>query len=227
MSRFHRWHIWLGWLIGVPLLLWTATGLLMVVRPIDEVRGNHLRIEQAERALPADATYSIALPGNTDDVQSVVIRMDGERAITILTRMDGTVTRFDEQGRQIPALNEVAARAIVARQIIGGDRVEQARFFGPDDVPFDFRRPLPVWQVRLSDGTHVYVGAQTGQIEAVRTPFWRAFDFAWGLHIMDLRTREDTSHPILVISAFLSLIGVVLGAILMFRRRKARVKPRG
>ena len=39
----HKWHIWLGWLVGVPLILWTASGLFMVARPIDEVRGEHLR----------------------------------------------------------------------------------------------------------------------------------------------------------------------------------------
>lgn len=95
--------------------------------------------------------------------------------------------------------------------------------FDAENVPFDFRRPMPVWQVALEDGTHVYVGTETGRIEAVRTEWWRTFDFVWGLHIMDLETREDTSHPILILFAFLSVIGALLGCMLMFRRRKARV----
>ena len=90
------------------------------------------------------------------------------------------------------------------------------------DVPFDFRRPLPVWQVALADGTHVYIGTETGQIEAVRTRWWRVFDFMWGLHIMDLQTREDTHHPVLVFFAALAGIGAMFGCILMFRRRRAR-----
>jgi len=45
----------------------------------------------------------------------------------------------------------------------------------------------------------------------------------WGLHIMDLRTREDTSHPILILFAALGVFASILGCILMFRRRKARV----
>ena len=28
-----RFHVWLGWLVGVPLLLWTVSGLVMVARP--------------------------------------------------------------------------------------------------------------------------------------------------------------------------------------------------
>ena len=45
MRRLARWHIWLGWLIGVPLLLWTASGLFMVAWPIEQVRGGQLRTE--------------------------------------------------------------------------------------------------------------------------------------------------------------------------------------
>ena len=62
----------------------------------------------------------------------------------------------------------------------------------------------------------------TGEIEAVRTRWWRAFDFAWGLHIMDLSEREDTSHPVLIGFAALSLVGALIGCVLMFRRRRAR-----
>ena len=39
MRRYARWHIWLGWVVGLPVLMWTVTGLFMVARPIDEVRG--------------------------------------------------------------------------------------------------------------------------------------------------------------------------------------------
>lgn len=36
MRRFVKWHVWLGWLAGVPLLLWTPSGLVMVAKPIAE-----------------------------------------------------------------------------------------------------------------------------------------------------------------------------------------------
>ena len=85
---------------------------------------------------------------------------------------------------------------------------------------------MPVWQVALEDGTHIYVGTETGRIEAVRTKWWRTFDFMWGLHIMDLQTREDTHHPILILFAILAVIGSLLGCILLFRRRKPRTVAR-
>ena len=39
MKRLAKLHIWLGWLVGVPILMWTITGLVMVAKPIEEVRG--------------------------------------------------------------------------------------------------------------------------------------------------------------------------------------------
>ena len=70
----------------------------------------------------------------------------------------------------------------------------------------------------------IYVGRATGAIEAVRTSWWRVFDFAWGLHIMDLKTREDTSHPILIFFAIIAIAGAAAGIALMFRNRKPGFK---
>ncbi|MXO90610.1 PepSY domain-containing protein [Pontixanthobacter aquaemixtae] len=225
MARFAIWHIWLGWLVAVPLLMWTISGLIMVSRPIEEVRGNHLREAVEETALPADTNITVTLPeADGKPVKSVTTAMQANATITTITYMDGSVERFGADGAQLPKTGEVAARAIVAERIVGGDRVVSSTFYPKDQVPFDFRRPMDVWQVTLEDGTNIYVSHDTGEIAAVRTRFWRVFDFVWGLHIMDLETREDTHHPILVIFTALAVIGVILGTILMFRRRKARVK---
>jgi hypothetical protein len=226
MSRFARWHIWLGWVVGVPIVMWLATGLFMVSKPIEEVRGNHLRVEQAESAtaLPPGNPAPIAFQlENAPPVESFETRMQRGNPVTFVHYSDGTTERFDARdGSVIAALSESDARSIAATEIVGGADAKSATFFDRDDVPFDFRRPMPVWQVALGDGTHVYIGSDTGRIEAIRTKWWRVFDFMWGLHIMDLRFREDTSHPILIIFAALALVGATLGSILMFRRRRSR-----
>nr|WP_298897184.1 PepSY domain-containing protein [uncultured Altererythrobacter sp.] len=221
MLRFAKWHIWLGWLVGVPTLMWMVTGLYMAAKPIEEVRGNHLRVEQAVQplVLPDSALASAEFP-----IREMRAVMQDGRAVAIMTGMNGSTRRVDMQsGAVIPALTANDARALVAEQIKGGDKVRTVTAFAADNVPFDFRREMPVWQVVLEDGAHIYVGRDTGQIEAVRTMWWRGFDFMWGLHIMDLSEREDTSHPILILFAVLGVIGALLGCTLMFRRRKAKV----
>ncbi len=220
MKLLAKWHVWLGWLVGVPLLMWTLTGLLMVSRPIEEVRGNHLRIEQADQplVLEGSALASAELP-----IREIRTLMQDGRAVALATDMEGNVRRVDfASGEPIAAMSAQDASNLVAKKIVGGDKVRSVTLFAADEVPIDFRRPMPVWQVALEDGAHIYVGRDTGRIEAVRTRFWRVFDFAWGLHIMDLETRGKTSHPILILFASLAAIGVSMGCVLMFRRRKKR-----
>lgn len=224
MARFARWHIWLGWLVGVPIVMWMATGLVMVARPIEEVRGDHLRIERPPQPLLPNTEISVTLPDNpVRPVKEVRTAMVSGQPITTIEYLDGALERFGRSGARLPPLNEIEARVIAAEQIVGGDRIASITPFGADQVPFDFRRPMAVWQVELETGDRVYIGRETGQIEAVRTRWWRLFDFMWGLHIMDLETREDTSHPVLILFAALGLIGALLGTMLMFRRRKARL----
>ena len=227
MRLLAKWHIWLGWLVGVPLLMWTVTGLVMVLTPIEEVRGNHLRRDIPDIALPFDTNIAVSLPATgSRPVKSVTTQVERGETITRITYMDGTSDRFRPDGSRMAPLSEVEARLIVAEEIEGGNAVIGATRFSADAVPLDFRRPLDVWQLRLADDTNVYVGIESGKIEAVRTGWWRVFDFAWGLHIMDLETREDTSHPVLILFAILSIIGALMGCILMFRRRKKGVRAK-
>ncbi|MDJ0642696.1 MAG: PepSY domain-containing protein [Erythrobacter sp.] len=220
MQRLAKWHIWLGWLVGVPIAMWTATGLFMVAKPIEEVRGEHLRIETEQPPLILPDSDIASAEAQLKEMR---VTMQDGRAVATVTTLDGEVRRIDmASGAAIAPVDAESARAIAEERIVGGGDVRSVTFFAADEVPFDFRRPLPVWQVALTDGTHVYVGRDTGEVEAVRTSWWRWFDFMWGLHIMDLSEREDTSHPILILFAALSLTGALFGCVLMFRRRKVR-----
>ncbi|WP_296679815.1 PepSY domain-containing protein [Novosphingobium sp.] len=218
MQRLARWHIWLGWVAAVPLLLWTISGLVMVARPIETVRGNDLRIAQTR---PAFDPSRIILPaGFTRPVRSLTYTLEPSGLTGRAELIDGQIARFDAAGIALRDFDELAARQLVARQIVGGDKSVSARLFAADRVPLDFRKPIAVWQVVLADGTHVYVGKQSGQIEAVRTRFWRFYDFMWGLHIMDPVEREDTHHPVLIMAAISALASCVLGTVLLLRRRR-------
>jgi len=132
------------------------------------------------------------------------------------------MSRYTASGAPLPAVHAVEARAIVAGAIRGGDRVASVRAFSAKAPPLDLRKPVPSWQVALADGTHVYVNRDSGEIEAVRTRWWRIYDFMWGLHIMDLQTREDSHNPFVIVFGSLALLGALLGTALLFRRRKVR-----
>ena len=95
MQSLAKWHVWLGWLVGVPILMWTVTGLVMVAKPIEEVRGTHLRKQVPETALPADTQIAVSLPAaNTRPVRSVTTQVERGETITRIAYMDGTSARY-------------------------------------------------------------------------------------------------------------------------------------
>ncbi len=219
--QLHRWHIWLGWLIGVPLIIWTASGLFMVLKPIEAVRGETLRAEPL--ALVQPQALPIIDP-TRGAIKSVRLAAAGDGARWIVEQGQATLRYDAATGRALPGVDEAEARAIVARGIVADLPVARMTRFAAADAPGDFRRPRPAWQAKLSDGTHAYVDADTGELLAVRTPFWRAYDFMWGLHIMDLQTREDFNNPVLKIFAALALLSLLLAfpMLIIRQRRKSR-----
>lgn len=223
MTRFARWHIWLGWLVGVPLLLWTLSGVAMVVRPIEEVRGEHLRITAAgplPLGIPAPVLVSTEAGATAKEVRSFVQR---GQPVTLVTRLDGAIERYDAlSGTRLPPLTSADARQAVRVAIRGGSHVLSVEETEAEAPPIDLRKPVATWRVALADGTHVYVNRQSGEIEAVRTRWWRIYDFLWGLHIMDLQTREDSHNPVVIGFGLMALVTTVVGTILLFRRRRAR-----
>ncbi|MEH6790877.1 PepSY domain-containing protein [Parasphingorhabdus sp.] len=217
--KLMRWHVWLGWLIGVPIILWTASGLLMVTQPIEEVRGEHLR-----RAAPAlDAIRPVAPLLEGRRAKSLTLQQDRAGPFWVVAYADGGKRRADAlTGALLPPVSAAQASAAATAARSEAVPIRSVTRFAGDAAPIDQRSGRPSWQVAFDDGARFYIDADTGELLSVRTRFWRLFDFMWGLHIMDLQTREDSSHPVLIGSAALALIGAILGFVLLFTRRRRR-----
>ena len=217
-----KYHIWLGWIIGLPLLAWTVSGLVMVIQPIEKVRGEHL-IGEAP-ALPSGAALVPPQIG-LRPVSSLVLEQRSDGPKWIIRYADGGARLADATtGRLLPSLRpRDAARAVTARYT-GEARIKAIDRISADNPPIDLRRNIDSWRVTMSDGTRFYVNAATGEIVARRTPFWRIYDFMWGLHIMDLKTREDTSNPLIIGLGIITLVTTILAILLLpmtIRRKKA------
>jgi hypothetical protein len=213
-----RLHVWAGWIIGVPLLLWTASGLWMVARPIEEVRGAALRRDPPPLVIPAD----VAPPTLPRAVRSLALEQRPSGPVWVARFVDGEVARADPRGRWLPPLVRAEAEAIARSAYRPASAIERATLTPSDAAPIDLRQHRPAWGVRFADGTNVYVDADSGAVLALRTRQWRAFDLMWGLHIMDLQGRDDTSHPLLIGAAALAFVSVLLGLVLLplVRRRR-------
>ena len=223
-SRLRRWHIWLGWIVGIPFLVWTVSGLLMVWKPIEEVRGNHLMAEPRPMRM-AGALVPPALGGVALQSLRMEQRAAGPRWVIVLP--DG-MTRLanPETGVLLPPLSAADAASEVMARYSGKAKIRTVRRTRADDPPLDLRRPIAAWQVVMDDGTHFYVDASSGEVVAKRTAWWRIYDFMWGLHIMDPVTREDTHNPWVIGFGLVTLVTTLLALIMLpltIRRKRKKV----
>jgi hypothetical protein len=196
--------------VGVPLVVWTATGFAFTWFDFAAVRGAADRVEPpplsaADVRVPlADA---IARAGG-GTARAVELRSVGGRATWIV---DGK--RIDAgDGTVGAALDRDAAAAIARAAHRARPRILDATLIT------DARRVLdldvPVWRVRLDDGrgTDVFVSPSTGAIVAWRNDTWRRFDALWSLHVFGFVSRDNPAHLPLRIAGGLALLVSLTGA---------------
>ena len=222
-QRLRRWHIWLGWIVGLPVLFWTLSGLVMVARPIETVRGEGLIAEAP--ALPSGLA-AVAPAIGPRPVASLRLepRPDGPK--WLIRYADGGARLADARtGRLLPPPAAAEAARIVETRYTGQARISAVDRTAAEAPPLDFRRKVAAWRVTMSDGTRFYLDAATGEILARRTSWWRFYDLMWGLHIMDLNTREDAHNPLLIGFGALALVTTLLALVMLpltLRRRRRR-----
>ena len=226
-ARLRRWHVWLGWVLAIPMLVWTVSGIIMVAKPIEEVRGNHLLADPRPMALAAPMVPP-RLEGVPLSSLALQPRADGPR--WVVTLGNGTTRLADPAtGGLMPRLGAADAVREVLGRYMGEAKVESVARTDAKDPPLDLRRPVEAWQVRMSDGTHFYVDAGSGEVVARRTRWWRFYDFMWGLHIMDPATREDTHNPFVIafgaIAIAMTLLAMVLLPLTTRRNRRKAEAP--
>jgi hypothetical protein len=217
-----RYHIWLGWIIAVPMLFWTVSGLVMVAKPIDEVRGTAL----IAAAAPVATSPAYIVPdtsGRRLSSLSLAGRADGPR--WVLSFADGGSRLADPaSGRLLPGLGAAEAAREVSARYRGPAKVASVARVSKDSPPIELRRAVDSWRVAMSDGTHFYVDAGSGEIIARRTRWWRFYDLMWGLHIMDLQGRENTNNPWIVMFAVVALLSVLMAIVLLPMTGRGRRK---
>lgn len=213
-TRTVRWlHLWTGVIVGIQIILWVASGLVMVVRPLDEVRGTTLR-----RGAPAALVVPAELPALKGVERLELGRLLG-KPVWKLTDAAGKRLLDAATGRPI-ALTAVQAEAIAraGTTLTGPASVTAISATNPAS---DWRETAG-YRVEFADETRVYITPQ-GDIGAVRTPWWRFYDLFWGLHIMDWQDRENTHGPLIIAATLISLGVVLSGALLavwhFWRRR--------
>jgi len=220
MQLLKKLHKWVGLLIGIQVLLWLLSGLVISLLDPIKVSGRQWTspavaepqflgptalLEPAE--VPAEhlkGALGIELTVQHGKPAYLVRRGDGE---TLVNGIDGSVITFGK-----------ADAETLARQDFSGDgeviSVEQG--MAPDMESRNHTGAY--WRIDFSDkaNTAIYIAASTGKILERRNSYWRVRDFFWMLHIMDYSGRQNFNHPLIITVALVAIWLGISGFLLLF-----------
>ncbi len=207
-------HKWVGLVIGLQLLLWMSSGVMMSWLDHDKVQGHEFRAHvQASPPWPADALSPASFLGGDAQVSRVASTWLLDRPVYQITDGDGLRLADAITGAPI-RLDAAWAARLAQASYTGSGALQTPRLLEWSREVRDHEGRL--WRVDADDAedTTVYLSAATGEVLVHRNKTWRLFDVFWMLHIMDYSGRKDFNNPLVVTAAigglWLALTGIWL-----------------
>ena len=223
-------HRWLGLLTSLQLLMWTVSGLFFTLPDIKDVRGEQYLVKSQSQAI--DPLVTSELFSITNIIEAAKLSEEEEVSIKLKRRSGQWVYEIERPLKEtliFDALSGKQRSYLVESEVINIVRSEtnlepiNAVLINTPLTGSEFRgRDLPLYKVSVLKPQKgvVYIDPLTGEIVAVRTKLWRAWDFLWSLHIMDYRARDDFSHGLIRVFAILGLLTVLSGMLLWYYSSK-------
>ena len=191
-------HRYLSIFIAIQLLLWTISGIYFAYNKIEMVRGEQYR-------LPLETEYRIF-----KRLGKEIIEKNENGLKTYLTYPDN-----------LPVNNLLPSEVInIAKEKTSLNPTEVS-LIETAERGAEFRgRRLPIYKVSTDtkDDINIYIDPITGDVAAIRSDSWRAWDLLWALHIMDYQDRDNINNILLKIFSILALVSSISGVILFFRK---------
>ena len=191
-------HRYLSIFIAIQLLLWTVSGIYFAFNKIEMVRGEQYR-------LPLETEYRIF-----KRLGQEIIETNENGLKTYLTHPD-----------ELPVKNLLPEEAItIAKEKTSLIPIEVS-LIEKEERGEEYRgRRLPIYKISTDtkDDINIYLDPITGDIAALRSDSWRAWDLLWALHIMDYQDRDNINNILLKIFSVLALISSITGIILFFKK---------
>jgi Na(+)-translocating NADH:ubiquinone oxidoreductase F subunit len=211
---------WVGLLIGIQVLLWLLSGLVMSLLDPAKVSGQQWahHAEHEPQIFPQglllepDQLSAEQLNGAISMQLQMIrgqatYRIRRAEGVTLVNATDGSVILFDKR----------AAERLARQDFTGeGEMGSIESGVAPDRETRN--RIGPYWRVNFSDNAHtsLYISATTGDMFDRRNSYWRVFDFFWMLHIMDYAGRQNFNNTLIIVVALIAIWLGLSGFILLF-----------
>ncbi len=225
-----RVHKWVGLVLGVQFLVWTVSGAMMALLPMEEVAGGRqAEIDAAPLPPPGEAWGRVRQALGGAQVTGISVRpLLGQPIFEVSTPRG--VRLFRGSDGQPFEVDAALARRVAEAAHPGSMTAVRVEVLRELTLPVR-EHALPIWRVDFADegNSSFYVSAATGQLLERRNDTWRLWDFFWMLHNMDYANRTSFNHPLIVMVGFGVLWLAVTGFYLLFRtswRPEARMVRR-
>ncbi|MEM8772835.1 MAG: PepSY domain-containing protein [Pseudomonadota bacterium] len=217
-----RIHLWAGVLLGIQMILWMLSGVVMTWYHIGDVRGSQ---NAPTVALPELEATAYASPGGViaqmDGVYSVELRYFLGRPVYEVSSAEGVALFRAEDGALISPISEDDVRKVANAGFVGDGAIASLDLLTVDPgIEYRGAGVLPVWRAQFNDrlNTRLYISPNTGAILRRRNDIWRFYDFFWMLHIMDYGERSDFNNPLVKVASAGGLMFALSGFIMLFFR---------
>lgn len=221
---FRRIHKWVGLILGLQFVLWTASGAMMALLDHHEVSGEHLAHEHEPMAWPTQVVPPAQLQASLGGAQVLgfALRPLLHGHVYEVTTPTG-IRLIDATSGQRMIIDAELAKAIAEMDHAGEAAASRvSRVTEPTLETRDQSGPL--WRVDFADdeNSSLYVSEATGKVVERKSDTWRLWDFFWMLHNMDYVERKSFNHPLIIMVAFGVLWLSSTGFYLLFKSfRKA------
>lgn len=197
-------HKWVGLVIALQFVVWTASGLTMSLLDHDTVEGHQHQASHAQEAAawpigmlaPARLLATAKQP-----VQTIEATWLQQRPVYRLTHKSSSWLVDAKDGRPVK-VDAAIAGAIAAADYVGDGRAGSPEWMQAATLEVRDHEG-PIWRVPFNDedDTTLYVSGRDGRILERRNGSWRVFDFVWMLHIMDYTGRQNFNNPLVIMAA--------------------------
>jgi Na+-transporting NADH:ubiquinone oxidoreductase subunit F len=213
-------HKWVGLLIGIQVLLWLLSGLIISL--IDPAKVSGKQWVQARSDEPQNLQHAAFI--EPDQLPEKLL--NGALSIRLTMKNGQPVYRLEKTSGET-LVNAIDGTVFVSVKS-DAEKIARTDYNGKGQIISVERGSAPdletrkhhgdYWKVSFSDETNtaIYISVASGEILERRNSYWRVRDFFWMLHIMDYANRENFNHSLIISVALIAIWLGLSGIILLF-----------
>ncbi len=223
MGQFHK---WLALILGIQMLLWCISGIILAEFPKrwagDTYKRNHQR-PPIDQSTVIETPQSIFAHFDEGEVRRLHLRSFLGRTVYDVRLDNGRTVLFDAQtGLQLSPLTEELARQVAEQDFSGDYSIEKIELI--NEHTLSYRGDLPAWRVDLDNRQNsvLYISPDSGDVhQRVHNSSYVRRAFAT-FHVMSYTGSKQANLGLIVAGGVLGTILSVSGIYLIFTRFRRR-----